>query len=84
MDPVPGGMGGGGGVGGGQMVGNQFVMECEKGIVGRIIGRGGETINMLQGKSGAKIQIDQSIIPCKIMISGQPQNIAMASPLAAA
>jgi far upstream element-binding protein len=32
---------------------------CPPGIVGRIIGRGGETIRSLQSGSGAHIQVDQ-------------------------
>jgi rRNA processing protein Krr1/Pno1 len=39
----------------------QHVMECAKQYVGRIIGRAGETINLLQQKSGAKVQIDQKV-----------------------
>ncbi|GFH23567.1 WW domain-containing protein, partial [Haematococcus lacustris] len=34
-------------------------MECPAGIVGRIIGRGGETIRSLQSASGAHILVDQ-------------------------
>lgn len=34
-------------------------MECPPGIVGRIIGRGGETIRSLQSASGAHILVDQ-------------------------
>ncbi len=34
-------------------------MECPSSIVGRIIGRGGETIRGLQNGSGAHINIDQ-------------------------
>lgn len=36
-------------------------MECPKHLVGRVIGRGGETIQMLQAKTGARIQIDQNV-----------------------
>jgi far upstream element-binding protein len=54
-----------------QSGGNQSqTIECPKSVVGRIIGRGGETINMLQAKSGAKMQIDQSTQPCKIIMTG--------------
>ena len=69
--------GGGGGGGGSQTQ----TMECSKPMVGRIIGRKGETITMLQQKSGAKIQIEQSVIPCKIMITGNHQSIAAAMQL---
>ena len=74
--PAAGGGGGGGG-GGSQTQ----TMECSKPMVGRIIGRKGETITMLQQKSGAKIQIEQSVIPCKIMITGNHQSIAAAMQL---
>jgi far upstream element-binding protein len=57
------------------------VMECAKPMVGRIIGRGGETINILQQRSGAKMQIDQSTVPCKINITGTPQSIALGAQL---
>lgn len=67
----PGGMGGGGT--------NTHVMECQKPMVGRIIGRGGETINMIQQRSGTKMQIEQNVNPCKINITGTPQGIAIAS-----
>lgn len=70
---------GAGVIGGG---GNQTqTMECSKPMVGRIIGRKGETVTMLQQKSGAKIQIEQTCNPCKIMMTGNPQNIAVAMQL---
>mmetsp|Transcript_27117 Transcript_27117/g.37424 ORF Transcript_27117/g.37424 Transcript_27117/m.37424 type:complete len:503 (+) Transcript_27117:130-1638(+) len=50
-----------------------FTIECPKEMVGRIIGRGGETIKGLQQHSGARIQIDQASTPCKISMSG-PQH----------
>jgi far upstream element-binding protein len=42
-------------------------------MVGKVIGSRGETINLLQAKSGARIQIDQKVpegMPCKVEISG--------------
>jgi len=36
------------------------VVECPKEMVGRIIGRGGETIKGLQAQTGARVQIDQA------------------------
>ena len=38
----------------------QNVVECPKEMVGRIIGRGGETIKGLQAQTGARVQIDQA------------------------
>lgn len=48
-----------GGPGGLVEGGPSMVLDCPKAIIGRIIGRGGETINDLQARSGARIQIDQ-------------------------
>ena len=36
-------------------------MDCPQNVIGRVIGRGGETIRELQVKSGAKIQVDQQV-----------------------
>ena len=46
-------------------------MSAPKAVVGRIIGRAGETIKQLQRQTGATIQIDQSTDPCRITIAGQ-------------
>ncbi|KAL6771790.1 CRB1 [Auxenochlorella protothecoides x Auxenochlorella symbiontica] len=51
----------------------QETMECPAGIVGRIIGRGGETIRALQSASQAHITVDQNFPegqPRKVIISG--------------
>ena len=51
---------------------------------GKIIGRGGEVITMIQQRSGAKVQIDQNVPegqPCKVNMSGTPQNLAIATQL---
>ncbi len=40
-------------------------MQCPRGLVGRIIGKGGETIKQIQRHSGATIQIDQGGEPCR-------------------
>ena len=50
-------------------------VECPAGIVGRIIGRGGETIRALQSASEAHITVDQNYpegVPRKILIQGKP------------
>lgn len=57
------------------------VVDCPKTLVGRVIGRGGETINDLQNKSATRIQIDQQVPegqPCKITITGPPANVQTA------
>ncbi len=47
-------------------------------MVGRVIGKGGETIKSLQKNFGANIQIDQSTEPMKVTVSGQPHSVDMA------
>ena len=61
--------------------GPMTVLDCPKTVVGRVIGRGGETINLLQQRSGARIQIEQKVpegMPCKVQISGNPQVTELA------
>ena len=76
-------MGGGGGamIGSMQLMGSESkqVMGVPKSAVGKIIGRGGEIISVMQKKSGARVTVDQSIeSDCKAIITGTPQAIAMA------
>ncbi|GLC41028.1 hypothetical protein PLESTF_001072600 [Pleodorina starrii] len=59
-------------------VGATEVVDCPKTMVGRIIGKGGETIKDLQKRFSASIQIDQGSTPCKITINGPSQVIAAA------
>jgi len=56
-------------------------ITCSKALIGKIIGKGGETIRELQKRSGARIQIDQSIDPCTLTISGNEGNVGSALPL---
>ena len=44
-------------------------------MVGRVIGKGGETIKSMQREFQSNIQIDQSQLPMKITISGQPAAV---------
>ena len=46
----------------------QHLVECPKEMVGRVIGRGGETIKGLKSQTGARIQIDQTTSPCLSLI----------------
>lgn len=76
-------MSGGGGamIGSMQLMGSESkqVMGVPKSAVGKIIGRGGEIISVMQKKSGARVTVDQSIeSDCKAIITGTPQAIAMA------
>jgi len=87
-NPMGGGMGMGmggmpapGAVGAMQTYGNEAkqMIEVPKMIVGKIIGRGGETITMIQRKSGARAMVDQQVpegMPCKVNITGTPQTVA--------
>lgn len=51
-------------------IGVTRAIDCPKTVVGRVIGKGGETIKSLQKQFGTSIQIDQSCNPCKITIAG--------------
>jgi rRNA processing protein Krr1/Pno1 len=53
-------------------------MTVAKSMVGRVIGKQGETIKQLQRNTGANIQIDQSSDPCTITVTGQNANITNA------
>lgn len=54
------------------------IVECPKNMVGRVIGKGGETIKALQQYTGAMIQIDQSTDPTRVTIAGSPQSLQLA------
>lgn len=45
-------------------------LECPKERVGKIIGRGGETIRGIQMATGARLQIDQTRQPCQVVMVG--------------
>lgn len=47
-------------------------------MVGRVIGKSGETIKALQTYTGALIQIDQTVEPTKVTISGTPHSLSLA------
>lgn len=54
------------------------VLDCPKAMVGRVIGKGGETIKALQQYTGAMIQIDQSTDPTRVTIAGSRQSLQLA------
>ena len=58
------------------------VMDCPSGVIGKVIGRGGETINSLQNMTASRIQIDQSggqgMRTRKITITGAQPNVQSA------
>ncbi|GFH20441.1 KH domain-containing protein, partial [Haematococcus lacustris] len=47
-------------------------------IIGRVIGKNGETIKALQIYTGALIQIDQSTEPTRVTVSGALQSLTLA------
>lgn len=57
------------------------VVECPKSMIGRVIGKGGETIKSLQHYTGAVIQIDQTTDPTKVTLAGTPESLEMAVPM---
>mmetsp|Transcript_7952 Transcript_7952/g.9221 ORF Transcript_7952/g.9221 Transcript_7952/m.9221 type:complete len:466 (+) Transcript_7952:102-1499(+) len=64
---------------GGYAQGSSYVLDCPKEMVGRVIGRGGETIKGIQHHSAARVQIDQSQNPCKVSIQGPQQAVDAAT-----
>ena len=58
--------------------GRLATFECPKQLVGRVIGKGGETINELQRRSGARIQIEQRVAdgePCVVEVQGDDRAV---------
>ena len=52
--------------------------HATQGLVGRVIGKGGETINELQRRSGARIQIEQRVAegePCVVEVQGDDRAV---------
>ena len=39
----------------------QQILECQRHLVGRIIGKGGETVNAIQQMTGTNVKIDQNV-----------------------
>ena len=53
-------------------------ITCPQQLVGRIIGRGGETIRSLQTASGAHIMVNQNFpdgVPRQIDLTGRPDAV---------
>jgi far upstream element-binding protein len=59
--------------------GTERVVLCTKQMVGRVIGRAGDVIKGLQAISGARIQIDQSVDPCRVSVTGTPEAVESAA-----
>eukprot|EP00803_Ostreobium_quekettii_P001478 evm.model.scf_100EXC.9 EVM.evm.TU.scf_100EXC.9 scf_100EXC:61527-62924(+) len=60
-------------------VGMTKVLDCPRAMVGHVIGKGGETIKALQRDTGAAVQLDQNVEPCKVTLSGPPQKVQAAA-----
>ena len=52
------------------------LVECPKEAVGKLIGRGGETIRGIQMATGARMQIDQTRQPCQVVMAGSDACVA--------
>jgi len=77
-----GGPGGPGGPGG-HSSRREETMEVPPSMMGRLIGKGGETVNRLQEESGAKIDINTKDQPGMVRINGADDAIAAAKSLIA-
>jgi outer membrane biosynthesis protein TonB len=55
-----------------------LTLTCPRSMVGRVIGKSGETVNALQRYTGTSIQIDQSTDPTKMTIYGNDEELHMA------
>jgi hypothetical protein len=56
----------------------EHVLTCEACFVPLLIGRRGWTIKHIQDSSGARVDIDQTVIPRRIKISGDDENVQTA------
>lgn len=54
------------------------VMTCDSRFVPLLIGRRGWTIKNIQDSSGARVDIDQTVTPRKITVSGTEENVQVA------
>ena len=79
VPPPPRGSYGMGGGGGGGMDEPGVTLPITADMVGRIIGRGGETIRRLQDESGARIQVERD--QGQVRIRGNPGAVEMAQRL---
>lgn len=57
---------------------SEHVMTCDPRFVPLLIGRRGWTIKNIQDTSGARVDIDQSVTPRKITVSGKEENVSLA------
>jgi hypothetical protein len=57
---------------------SKHVMSCDPRFVPLLIGRRGWTIKHIQDSSGARVDIDQTVTPRKITLSGSEDNVQIA------
>jgi hypothetical protein len=57
---------------------SKHVMTCDPRFVPLLIGRRGWTIKHIQDSSGARVDIDQTVTPRKITLSGSEDNVQIA------
>lgn len=60
------------------------MMDVPKSSVGKILGKGGDTIQLIQRRSGCRVTVDQNVpegMPCKVSILGTPHNSGLAASL---
>ncbi|UPR01220.1 hypothetical protein HOP50_06g45410 [Chloropicon primus] len=54
------------------------VIDCPKAVVAYVIGKNGVTVSKVERDTGAKIEIDERVAPCKISITGLEENVTKA------
>jgi len=57
---------------------SEHILTCDSRFVPLLIGRRGWTIKNIQDSSGARVDIDQTVTPRKITISGREENVKSA------
>merc|ERR1712032_894889 len=53
-------------------------MTVPQSLIGRVIGKGGETIQRIQRESGAKLDVDTKQDPCTVRIIGDSEPVCHA------
>lgn len=55
-------------------LGKTVTLQCPRAVVGRVIGRGGETVKALQRRYAASVQIDQTTDPMTVTVVAAPHD----------
>lgn len=59
----------------------QNSMDVPKSMVGKVMGKGAETLHLIQRRSSCRVNIDQNVpegAPCKVNITGSQHNVGIA------